>query len=135
MQLKAQEGGFLSHPSPNNAQQSSCFAAGKLERKDRDTLLKGWFTKPGPVDFVALSTSYLGQAVWPLGPDGSHCALVAENRGDANSPYRSTLFRAALAWSPQDLAPGASTTYRQAAFFGPVTDPNDLSVDLRGHEH
>ncbi|GAC1356479.1 MAG: hypothetical protein NVSMB47_09880 [Polyangiales bacterium] len=118
LQFKKDEGGMLHRPGPNDVFSAVCtHDGGKLERKDKGSL-RGWFVQRGTVDFVGISSSYLGQAIIP-NDAGGRCALVAEDRGVKDTDSEQGLFHAVLAYDPRELAPEASATYSETAFLGP----------------
>ena len=118
LQFKKDEGGMFKRPGANDVFKAACgHDGGKIERKDKGALRK-WFVQQGPVDFVAITSAYLGQALVPEDA-GAHCALVAQDMGTKDSDTEQSLIRAVLTYEPRDLAPSAVATYKQTAFLGP----------------
>jgi YidC/Oxa1 family membrane protein insertase len=118
LQFKKDEGGMFKRPGANDVFGAACaHDGGKLERKAKSDLRK-WYVQNGAVDYVAISSAYLGQALIPQDP-GGHCALVAQDMGKKDTDTEQSLIRAVLAYEPRELAPNAVATYKQIAFFGP----------------
>ncbi len=134
LQFKKDEGGLLSRPGPNDVFSAACaHDGGKLERKDKGAL-REWFLQNGAVDYVSVTSSYLGQAIAPDASDANaHCALVAQDF-EKDKPTEQALFRAVLAYDAKELAPNASATYRQTAFFGPK-ERHILAAAMGGGRH
>ena len=118
LQLKSKEGGFLHRPSPNEIFQAACAHDGKVERKDKGAL-REWFSAYGTTDYVAISTSYVAQAIVPTDNLGAHCSLLAEDRGQKDTDSEQSLFRAMLVYPQKELQTGDSAVYTQTAFIGP----------------
>ena len=121
LQFKKSEGGLLHRPGPNDVFATICsHDDGKVEKKDKGAL-RQWFLQGGKLDFVAVSSSYLSQAIVPTvgdAPNG-HCALVGQDRGVKDTDSEQTLFHAELAYDAKELKKGETATYAQIAFFGP----------------
>ena len=118
LQFKKAEGGMFKRPGANEIFKAACaHDGGKLDRKDKGDL-RDWFVAKGTVDFVAISSNYLGEAIVPLDAD-SHCALIAQDMGEKDSDLESSLFHAELAYKQRELATDATATYKQVAFLGP----------------
>ncbi len=115
LQLKSEEGGMLSRPSPNAIFKAGCAVNGSLEMFDKGKLAD-WKLVNGNVDYVAIASSYIGQAIIPTDNAGAHCALVAMDRYD---DHRQALFNASIAYPPRELGPDQAVTYKQLAFMGP----------------
>lgn len=118
LQLKSHEGGMLSRPSPNDIFKAGCSANGKTELFDKAGAHE-WKFAQGKVDFAAVASSYIGQAVIPTDSQGAYCAVVAQERGDAGTPSEQALYRAMLVYPMRELGPDASATYKQLSFIGP----------------
>ena len=97
----------------------TCAVGKEVARKTKDDFKSGWFTTAGIDRFAAVNTHYFTQAIVPQPGEGTvseapTCALLAEDwNGD------STVFHSKLVYPARELAPHASATYREAAFFGP----------------
>jgi YidC/Oxa1 family membrane protein insertase len=118
VQFKSAEGGMLSRPAPNETFKAGCAVAGKLETHEKGGL-RDWIVKTGEVDYAAIASSYLGQAIIPEQGSGARCAVIAEDRGQKDTPLESSLYHAAIAYPTKELGEGQSTTYKQVAFMGP----------------
>jgi YidC/Oxa1 family membrane protein insertase len=116
LQFKSQEGGMFSRPAPNAIFKAGCSANAKPQFHDKGSL-HNWSITTGNVDFAAISSNYLGQAILPDG-QGARCAVIAQERGIGTAAEQS-LFRASIAYPQHELAPEGSATYRQTAFMGP----------------
>ncbi|MGZ3417797.1 MAG: membrane protein insertase YidC [Polyangiales bacterium] len=117
LQFKSQEGGMFSRPAPNALFKAGCSANAKPEFHDKGSLHE-WKITTGNVDFAAISSNYLGQAIVPDG-QGARCAVIAQDRGVPGTASEQSLFRASIAYPQRELAPEGSATYRQTAFMGP----------------
>ncbi len=117
LQFKSQEGGMFSRPSPNDIFKGGCRANGKTELVDKGGA-KEWLIRSGTVDYATIASSYIGQAVVPMDA-GAHCALLAQDRGQAGTASEQSLFRALIAYDTRELGEGQSATYKQLAFIGP----------------
>jgi YidC/Oxa1 family membrane protein insertase len=118
LQFKKDEGGMFKRPGANDVFGAACaHDGGKLERKAKSDLRK-WFVQQGTVDYVAISSAYLGQALIPE-DGGAHCALVAQDMGKKDTDTEQSLIRAVLTYEPRELGPNAVATYKQTAFLGP----------------
>jgi len=115
LQFKSEEGGMLSRPSPNDVFKAGCAANGKLEMFDKGGA-RDWKIVNGNIDYAAIASSYIGQAVVPTDNAGAHCALLSQDRDDAGEQ---SLFHSVLAYPPRDLGPDQAVTYKQLAFIGP----------------
>jgi len=132
LQLKAEEGGIFSRPSPNGTFTVGCSEAGKVERRDHSAATKSWLLKSGNVDWVGISSNYLGQSLVPEAGQGARCAVIGQERPDTGEPTQ-TLFRAYIAYPDRELAPNESVTYRQVAYLGPKD--RDLLAAAAGGRH
>lgn len=112
-QIKGEEGGMFSRPSPNAMFKVGCAANGKLELNDKGSVHQ-WKVASGAVDYAALASGYIGQAIVPTDNQGAHCAVIAQDR-----PAENTLYRSVIAYPRRELWPGQSATYKQLAFIGP----------------
>jgi len=111
----------------------SCAVGKDVIRKGKDDFKAGMVTVPGVDRYAAVNSHYFSQALVPQpGPagdpvvvaDAPTCGLLAENRallaGQApDSDEASAVYHAKLTYPPKELAPQASATYRDIAFFGP----------------
>jgi len=105
--------------------------SGDFAPKDfsKPEFVHGWFTKRGVISFAAVSNFYFAQALVPLaGPPGlaQSCELQIEDRWNhkaftakKDDPNAGALYRARLAWEPQELAPGDKANYQVLHFLGP----------------
>ncbi|MBI2396137.1 MAG: YidC/Oxa1 family insertase periplasmic-domain containing protein [Deltaproteobacteria bacterium] len=116
VQLAADEGGMLSRPSPNAVFKAGCAVNGKLELFDKGSA-REWKLATGAVDYTAIASSYIGQAIIPNDSHGAHCAVIAQDR--VAQPGENTMFRAVLSYPRRELGPDQSITYKQLAFIGP----------------
>ncbi len=130
LQFKSEEGGMLSHPSPNSVFKAGCAVNGKLEMFDKGGA-HDWKIVNGNIDYAAIATSYIGQAVVPTDNQGAHCAVLAQDRDDHGEQ---TLWHSAIAYPPRDLGPDQSVTYKQTAFIGPK-ERSILAAAAGGHRH
>ncbi|MBL8721610.1 MAG: membrane protein insertase YidC [Myxococcales bacterium] len=134
LQLKSEEGGIFSRPSPNGTFTVGCSESGKVERRDHSAATKNWLLKSGNVDWAAISSNYLGQALVPEAGQGARCAILGEERREAaGAEPTQTLFRAYVAYPDRELSPNESVTYRQIAYLGPKD--RDLLAAASGGRH
>lgn len=104
--------------------QGLCKHAEDLERTDRSTLVEeGKRSFKQGVTFAGVENAYFLNAIVPDKPKQTECTLWAQDRGN---PPVGAVFSAALTYPETSLIPGASVTYRVAAFFGPKM-PEDLA--------
>jgi YidC/Oxa1 family membrane protein insertase len=117
VQFKSAEGGMLSRSSPAEMFNAGCSVNGKVQRKPHGDLTSGWVTLQGNVDFVEMSSGYIGQAIVPL-TSGAHCSLVAEGfpRGQEADRW---MLRAYAVWPQRMLAKDETASYQATAYLGP----------------
>jgi YidC/Oxa1 family membrane protein insertase len=120
-----EKGGFFGRPSPALSH-GICQYGEETVREDREGLLSEDESRPvqphsyGPgVEFVALSSVYFAIIAAPEGGTAERCDLLSSNRGGTIDEPDGSLFEARLAYAPQQLAPGESTTFRTAVYAGP----------------
>lgn len=134
LQLKSEEGGIFSRPSPNGTFTVACSENGKAERRDPGAAVKSWLVKSGNVDFATISSNYLGQALVPEAGQGARCAVIGDERRDvAGGDVTQTLFRAYVAYPDRELGPGEAATYKQIAYLGPKD--RDVLAAAAGGRH
>jgi YidC/Oxa1 family membrane protein insertase len=114
----------------------SCMHDGKMQRlspgdfepKDfADAPFRdGWYVQPGAVDFAAVSNFYFSQALVPVSPPASACAMQIEERWNADQfpnktkdPSFGAMYRSRLVFEPRELATGEQASYRLLAYLGP----------------
>jgi YidC/Oxa1 family membrane protein insertase len=106
----------------------SCAGGKDVDRKGTGDFKSGWFGRPSVDRYAAITTQYFAQALIPEPAPGAvtdlpRCELLAEQRtwpGQApDDDNAAVAFHAKLAYPAKELAPEASATYRQIAFFGP----------------
>ncbi|MBX3226385.1 MAG: YidC/Oxa1 family insertase periplasmic-domain containing protein [Labilithrix sp.] len=119
--------GSLGRQSPWETE-VACAAGGDVVRKTKDEFKSGWFALPSSDRYAAVNSHFFTQALMPnAGPnmvaDVPRCELLAEEwlapgqgRDDDEAP---TIFHAKLVYAGKELAPQASATYGETAFFGP----------------
>lgn len=100
----------------------ACASGKDLVKKSKDDFKPGWFAVPGVDRYAAVNSHYFSQAIVPLS-EPARCEILAEDwlapgqkRGDDDAP---TVYHAKLVYPAKELAPQASATYSQIAFFGP----------------
>lgn len=108
-----------------------CSKDGKIEEKSPGDFAPKDFTKPeykenwftidtGKIDFAATSNFYFSQALAPVaGPTPVACQVQVWERGAKGAPGAGAIYRSRLAWSPKELGPGESATYKALQFIGP----------------
>jgi len=119
--------GSLGRQSPFQTE-LSCAVGKEVTRKGKDDFKSGWFTAAGVDRYAAVTSLYFAQALVPRPGDGAvsetpACALLAEEwvtNGQArDADDAAAVYHAKLVYPAKELAPQASATYRQIAFFGP----------------
>jgi YidC/Oxa1 family membrane protein insertase len=116
---------FLKRPSPF-VTELSCARDDEVKRKNKDDFKEGWFSEPLVDRYVAVSNYYFAQAIVPVEASSGakpECQLLAEDwftdgqkREDDDA---GAIYHARLLFPGQELAPKATATYKQIAFFGP----------------
>jgi YidC/Oxa1 family membrane protein insertase len=107
----------------------TCASSKEIVRKQKAEFNEGWFNMPAADRYAAVSNYYFGQALIPNEEDKSAitCKTLADPlrriNGDAglalDADQAVTVYTAALQYPVRELAPRATTTYKQTAFFGP----------------
>lgn len=103
----------------------SCAHGKDVERKGADDFKSGWFAVPAVDRYAAVNSHYFSQALIPVGGgELPRCELLAEQgwvgkSRETNEVGPATVFHAKLVYPAKELAPQASQTYQQIAFFGP----------------
>ncbi|APR79573.1 Inner membrane protein translocase component YidC, long form [Minicystis rosea] len=128
------EGGFMSRPSEHV---SETVAVGtKVERHSPSDFEPGEFKKPeftpehwrrapGPGQLAAVSNVYFTKLLSPQAGQTPAAETLIEDWWNQSIPKKEDdpnygyLYRARLAYPEQELAPGASATYKVLAFAGP----------------
>jgi YidC/Oxa1 family membrane protein insertase len=93
--------------------------------KKKEFTAEHWRRAPGDGRWVATSSSYFSEVVIALGGPAAPSAetLIEEvwntQLSKSKDPSYGHVYRARLAWPEQELAPGASTTYKALAYAGP----------------
>lgn len=105
----------------------ACASGSDVVRKGKDDFKSGWFAVPSVDRYVAINNQYFTQSIMP-DPTGGvtdlpRCELLAEDwlaPGQArDADDAAIIYHAKLVYPAKELAPGASATYRDIAFFGP----------------
>ncbi|MEA2749805.1 MAG: YidC/Oxa1 family rane protein insertase [Myxococcales bacterium] len=120
--------GSLGRVSPF-ATELSCAVGKDVVRKGKDDFKAGMFTVAGVDRYAAVNSHYFSQAMVPqpdpansaVASDAPTCGLLATPLAlDPPDPDdAAAIYEANLAYPPKELAPQASATYRDIAFFGP----------------
>jgi len=120
--------GSLGRVSPF-ATELSCAVGKDVVRKGKDDFKGGMFTVAGVDRYAAVNSHYFSQAMVPqpdpansaVVSDAPTCGLVAEPLAlDPPDPDdAAAIYQANLTYPPKELAPQATATYRDVAFFGP----------------
>lgn len=107
----------------------SCAVGKEVTRKKKDDFKSGWVTTSGIDRFAAVASHYFAQALIPDSTNGAvaerpTCQLLAEDgwyvKGKPRTEdFTATTYHAKLVYPPKELAPNATATYRDIAFFGP----------------
>src|SRR5262249_32976579 len=104
-----------------------CARDKEVTRKDKDSFKEGWFEEPLVDRFAAVSNYYFAQPIVPTDTDSAvpkaACRSLAEDwvgEGQAaDADDAGAVYHAQLLFPARELAPQASATYKQTAFFGP----------------
>ncbi len=106
-----------------------CARGKEVERKSKDDFKEGAFSLPLVDRYVAVSNYYFAEALVPIvgGPEGSarpECRLLADASWTApgqgiDGDDSGAVYRGELVYPARELAPKATATYKQTAFFGP----------------
>jgi YidC/Oxa1 family membrane protein insertase len=101
----------------------SCAKEKTVERKTKDDFSKGWLTQPGVDRYAAVTNTYFGMALVPDASARPDCRTLAEDwfaQGQARDDAEAgAVYHAQLAYPAAELAPKATATYRDVAYFGP----------------
>ncbi|MDF2694818.1 MAG: Inner rane protein translocase component YidC, long form, partial [Labilithrix sp.] len=106
----------------------ACASASDVVRKNKDDFKSGWFAVPSVDRYAAVNSQYFTQALMPDPTVGSvkdlpRCELLAEEwvaPGQAHdADDAAVIFHAKLVYPAKELAPLASASYTDIAFFGP----------------
>jgi len=120
--------GSLGRVSPF-ATELSCAGGKDVVRKGKDDFKAGMFTVAGIDRYAAVNSHYFSQAVVPQA-DPSNAGVVSDapTCGLLSTPLAldppdpddaAAIYEAKLIYPPKELAPQASATYRDIAFYGP----------------
>jgi YidC/Oxa1 family membrane protein insertase len=120
--------GSLGRVSPF-ATELSCAGGKDVVRKGKDDFKAGMFTVAGIDRYAAVNSHYFSQAIVPQA-DPSNAAVVSDapTCGLLSTPLAldppdpddaAAIYEAKLIYPPKELAPQASATYRDIAFYGP----------------
>ena len=120
--------GSLGRVSPF-ATELSCAGGKDVVRKGKDDFKAGMFTVAGIDRYAAVNSHYFSQAMVPQ-PDPSNPSVVSDapTCGLMSTPLAldppdpddaAAIYEAKLIYPPKELAPQASATYRDIAFYGP----------------
>lgn len=120
---EAEVKGSLGRQSPFQTE-LSCAVGKDVVRKTKDDLKGGTFTAAGTDRYAAVTSLYFAQALVPVEADPKPaCALAAEGgwqaSGFTGEDAEATVYSARLAYPPKELAPQATASYKQIAFYGP----------------
>jgi YidC/Oxa1 family membrane protein insertase len=101
-----------------------CASGKDVVRKQKDDFKSGWFFGPQSDRYGAVNSHYFSQAMMvPAGAEQPRCDLLSEEwfgEGQAHdADDAGNVFHSNLAYAPKELAPQASATYQQIAYFGP----------------
>lgn len=119
--------GSLGRVSPFQTE-LSCATSHDIVRKGKDDFKEGPLDVAGLDRYAAVNSHYFTQALIPDPGNGAvteapTCRILAEDwvsagqkRGDDKA---ASVYHAQLVYPPRELAPQASVTYRDTAFFGP----------------
>ncbi|MCL2724364.1 MAG: membrane protein insertase YidC [Polyangiaceae bacterium] len=119
--------GSLGRVSPFQTE-LSCAAGSEVLRKSKDDFKAGSITVAGADRYAAVTSHYFAQALMPRPGEGAAadaptCEILAEEWLEPGQAHdaddAATVFHAKLVYPARELAPQASVTYHQGAFFGP----------------
>lgn len=118
--LKDVKGGF-GRQSPFQTE-LACASGKDLVKKGKDDFKPGWFAVPGVDRYAAVNSHYFAQALVPMG-EPARCEILAEDWLAPGQPRDAddapTVYHAKLVYPAKELAPNATATYSDIAFFGP----------------
>jgi YidC/Oxa1 family membrane protein insertase len=106
----------------------ACASGGDVVRKNKDEFKSGWFAVPSADRYAAINSQYFTQALMPDPASGAvtdlpRCELLAEDwlaPGQArDADDAAIIYHAKLVYPARELAPQATVTYDDIAFFGP----------------
>ncbi len=119
--------GSLGRVSPFQTE-LSCASTKDIVRKSKDDFKNGPFDAPATDRYAAVNSHYFTQALIPDPGNGAvadapSCQILAEDwlhEGQKrNDDDAAAVYHAQLVYPSHELAPHASVTYRDTAFFGP----------------
>jgi len=121
--------GSLGRQSPWQTE-LSCASGSDVVRKSKDDFKSGWFAVPSTDRYAAVNSHYFAQALLPepnaagdVVKDLPRCEVLSEEwlapGQAADADDASFIFHAKLVYPGRELAPQASATYADIAFFGP----------------
>ena len=126
-QLKEMKGS-LGRQSPWETE-TSCASGSEIVRKTKDDFKSGWFALPSAEKYAAVNSAFFTQAIMAstTAPNSvteiPTCELLTEDwlapgqaRDADDAPF---IFHAKLVYPAKELAPRATATYSDIAFFGP----------------
>jgi YidC/Oxa1 family membrane protein insertase len=107
----------------------ACAQGKDVTRKGKDDFKSGWVTVQGVDRYAAVNSHYFSQALVPVMvgegvvKDAPTCAILTEDWPEpgvaSDSDQAASIYHAKLVYPAAELAPHASATYKQVAFFGP----------------
>lgn len=134
--------GSLGRISPF-ATELSCAVGKDVVRKGKDDFKAGMFTMAGVDRYAAVNSHYFTQAMVPqpdptnpaIDSDAPTCELLATPLAlePPTADDAAAIYEAKLLYPPKELAPQASVTYRDIAFYGPKE--RDLLAHAAGGGH
>lgn len=119
--------GSLGRVSPFQTE-LSCAAGGEVVRKSKGDFKAGSVTVAGTDRYAAVNSHYFTQALLPdpgngNATDAPTCEILAEDwAADGQAPdadEAAAVYHAKLVYPTRELAPHASVSYKDTAFFGP----------------
>lgn len=136
---------FMTETTLRAGEETIRFEADDFEPEDfaePDVTAEKWRRAPGAGQWAAVSSSYFSKAVIHLeGPAPPHAEAQIEEVWDAaripskeDDPNFGYVFRARLAYPPQQLEPGAAASYQLLAFGGPKERAVLAEVGGGGHD-
>jgi YidC/Oxa1 family membrane protein insertase len=105
----------------------TCASGDDVIRKGKEDFKEGWLEQANVNRYAAITNYYFGQAIIPAAGDAPKCRVVADllasywqAHGLAHDDENAgAAYHAELVYPTKELAPKASVTYTQSAFFGP----------------
>lgn len=115
-------GGFAK-PQPPFQTELACASGKELTKKAKDDFKDGWFKVANADRYAAVNSHYFTQAIVPMTGSMPTCEILAEEwlaPGQSKDDDEAAgVYHAKLVYPTTELAPQASSTYGQIAFFGP----------------